>query len=174
MEEIKRFIGGPTFTISSGRVVDIKYLYHLQEWYKTSQKLKGKGKQTKLAEKLTSMPHGDISNLLERYPDFKMPTSRYYGTDVGTIYYERLENGWSVLRMLTKKHTAESLVENERMYLHDDGTNRIVAKSGNNWVPAKQIQRYGHYNFINRDEAMEKCNRLKYLLPLFDADDEDE
>lgn len=172
VEEIKRFIGGPTFTISSGRVVNIEYLYHLQVWYKTSQKVRGKGKQTKLAEKLTAMPHGDISNLLERYPDFKMPEPRYCGIIVGIIYYERLEDGWSVLRMLTKKYSADSLVENERMYLHDDGTNRIVTKSGSNWVPAKQMQHWSScYKFINRDEAMEKCKRLKYLLPLFDADD---
>lgn len=173
VEEIKRFIGGPTFTIGSGRVIDITQLWHLQEWYKTSQKPRGKGKETKLAEKLTAMQHGNIDNLFERYPNFKMSEQTYYGCSVGIVYYERLEDGWSVLRMIKKEYNTNNLIERERMYLHDDGKNRIVTKERDNWVPSKQFNPWGSkYKFINRDEAIEKCKRLKYLLPLFDANEE--
>ncbi|MBQ3023018.1 MAG: PcfJ domain-containing protein, partial [Clostridia bacterium] len=82
-------------------------------------------------------------------------------------------DGWSVLRMIKREYNTNNLIERERMYLHDDGKNRIVTKERDNWVPSKQFNPWGSkYKFINRDEAMEKCNRLKYLLPLFDANEE--
>ena len=56
--------------------------------------------------------------------------------------------------------------EYERMYLNDDGTNRIVAPSKDVWMPAKQNHTYGYYNFVNKDEAIENCKRLKYIIPI--------
>ena len=59
------------------------------------------------------------------------------------------------------------------MYLHDDGTNRITSPSPVGWVPTQQYREYSsYYQFVNKAEAMEKCNRLKYILPLFDDIDQ--
>lgn len=173
MEEVRRFIGGNSFTISSGRIVNLYSLWGLQEWYRTSQKPRGKGKQTKLAEKLSAMPHEDLDGVIAKYNNTQLPNPQYYGSAVGVVHFEHLGDGWSVLRVLRRGYREGDFTEVERMYLHDDGTNRIVTKNGENWMPAKQMNPWGsRYVFGNRDEAMEKCKRLKYLLPMFDPKEE--
>lgn len=172
VEEFKKFLGSDSYTVGSGRVVNITNCWHIQEWYKTKQKIRGPGKQQQLTDKLVEMPVKDIAEIGAQYPP-KESTDGYYRWSInGIIYFERLTDGWSVLRVLNRNGRDNNLVEYERMYLHDDGANRIVAPSKDGWVPARQTHTWSYYQFANKEEAMAKCNRLKYILPLVEDEGE--
>lgn len=162
-DEFKKFLGAESFTIGSGRVIQVTHCWHIQEWYKTSQKVRKHGKQHKLATQLTSMPVKDAEEIKTEYAkNIASMTGRY--SRGGIIYFENLTDGWHVLRVF--KFTYNDKVEEyERMYLHDDGSNRIVAPSKNGWIPAKQMHTWCDYVLVNEAEATEKCKRLKYILP---------
>lgn len=172
VEEFKKFLGSNTYLVGSGRVVTVSSAWHIQEWYKTKQKARGPGKQQKLTDKLVTMQVGDITGLGAKYPAVKKQDGYYTRNVSGLIYFERLEDGWSVLRVFDRRYGEENLYEKERMYLHDDGTNRIVAPSQNGWVPAKQSNDWSYYRFANKEEAIQKCNRLKYIIPLVEDENE--
>lgn len=175
VDEFKKFLGSDTYTISSGRTVDVKWTWHIQEWYKTSQKVRGKGKEQKLVEKLTAMPVSDATWLAERYPVIEEKHRSYYSSYStyipNILYFERLADGWSVLRMFRRANDGGNFKEIERMYLHDDGTNRIASPSKDGWCTAKVNEYWSRYQFVNKEEAMQKCNRMKYIVPLIDCDD---
>lgn len=164
IKEFKKFLGSDTYTVGSGRVVNVTSCWHIQEWYKTKQKVRGAGKQQKLTNKLVEMPVKDIAELNEKYTHNKT-TYDYSWRSNGIIEFERLEDGWSVLRVCDIGYNNGSLIEKERMYLHDDGANRIVAPSKDGWIPARQMHTWGKYSIVNKSEAMEKCKRLKYIIP---------
>ena len=164
VKEFKKFLGSDTYTVGSGRLVNVAYAWHIQEWYKTKQKVRGAGKQQKLTDKLVAMPLSDTSDFAERYPAQKISNGRYYELIDGIIYFERLIDGWSVLRVFGR--SGDTMYECERMYLHDDGANRIVTPSQSGWVPAKQSHSWYRYRFVNKNEAMQNCKRLKYIIPL--------
>ena len=166
VSEFKKLLGSDTYTVGSGRVVTVIYAWHIQEWYRTSQKVKGAGKQQKLVDKLVAMPLSDVSQLAKQYPMTKNSYGRYDMYDNGIMYFERLTDGWSVLRLFDRYHGSNDLREKERMYLHDDGTNRIVTPGKDKWVPARQMYTYSTYRLVNIMEAMRECKRLKYILPL--------
>lgn len=173
VEEFKKFLGSDTYCVGSGRTVDVCWTWHIQEWYKTSQKVKGKGKEQKLVEKLTAIPLSDATWLTEKYPVIEEKHSNYYScysTYIPNIlYFERLTDGWSVLRMFSRNNDGTNIKEIERMYLHDDGTNRIASPSKDGWCTAKANEYWSRYQFVNKEEAMQKCNRLKYIIPLIDC-----
>jgi hypothetical protein len=163
--EFRKFLGSDTYTVGSGRVVTISYAWHIQEWYKTKQKVRSAGKQQKLTDKLVAMSVSDTSDFNEKYPCNEVRNS-YYRSAYGIIYFERLTDGWSVLRIFDRPYNEDNLIEQERMYLHDDGTNRIIAPSKDGWIPARQSNCYRSYKFVNQAEAIEKCKRIKYIIPL--------
>lgn len=170
-DEFKKLLGSTTYTVGSGRVVEVKYAWHIQEWYKTTQKVRGAGKQQQLTDKLVEMRVEDTDGLSERYPVIRKVDGHYQQHITGLIYFERLEDGWSVLRVFNRGYIGDGFYEKERMYLHDDGTNRIVAPGKNGWIPARQSCGWSRYAFANKEEAMQKCNRLKYILPLVEDTD---
>ena len=174
MEEFHKFIGGKSFSISNGRLIECYSPWHIEEWFIRKQAAKTSGKQQKLVDKLVEMQLTDASDFSEKYPTIECPTnSRWHRTVRNILYFERLEDGWSVLRAFTRNKAEDELKETQRMYLHDDGTNRITSPSPVGWVPTQQYREYGDgYQFVNKAEAMEKCNRLKYILPLFDDVDQ--
>ena len=164
-EEFKKFLGSDTYTVGSGRVVTVSHAWNIQEWYKTKQKVRGPGKQQKLTDKLTAMPVSDVTGLSEKYPP-TTGTDKYYHYSInGIIYFERLDDGWSVLRVFHRDTYTHTVEERERMYLHDDGTNRIVSPTKNGWVPSRSYDGWTSYRMVNEEEAMAKCQRLKYILP---------
>lgn len=165
-DEFKKFLGSNTYTVGSGRIVEVKCTWHIQEWYKTSQKVRNAGKAHKLTDKLTAMEVTDISELESKYP--AEHTSVSYNNQ-GIIYFERLKDGWSVLRMIPRTYGSNpKLIEKERMYIHDSGAYRIASNTNGKWFPSAQDTGYHRYAFVNKDEAMAKCARLKYVLPLID------
>lgn len=170
LNEFKKFIGGDSFTIGSGRCITVTYFWHIQEWYKTSQKARGKGKEQKLADELTAIQLKDASNFGSKYPitEISDPRNRYgyyYNYKIYNVaYYEKVNNEWSVLRLFNRYGTTE-LKEAYRMYIHKNGKCRYVSKnSSDEWVPARTTQfGYGNYiRLVNKDEAIAECPRIKY------------
>ena len=168
VEEFKKFLGSDTYVVGSGRQVAVCHLWHLQEWYKTKQRVRGAGKQQKLTDKLTAIPVRDVAELDAAYPSVEHTEGRYAYSVNGIIHFERLADGWSVLRVLKRIYDEAPMREIERMYLHDDGTNRIVMPSKDGWVPSKQSNTWGYYRLSNKEEAKEQCARLKYIIPLIE------
>lgn len=167
VEEFKKFIGHDYFTIGNGTSTRIEYAWHISRWYETVQKTRSKGKAQQLTDKLVSMPLSEINDLSYKYPSITTP-GRFSRTIKNVVYFERVNDEWSVLRALMRDED-NMLHETWRVYLSDDGTNRIVSKSGDDWVPSKQPSSYSSmYYLANVNEAKEKCNRIKYILPLFE------
>ena len=176
VKEFKKFIGSDTYSVGSGRTVNVQWTWHIQEWYKTSQKVRKPGREQKLVDKLVAIPVSDVSGLSEKYPVKETVVRSYYSNYTtyitGIMYFERLDDGWSVLRMFNRHNDGTCLKEVERMYLHDDGANRIATPSDDGWVtPRSTDTRWKSYVFVNREEAIQKCNRIKYILPLFEESD---
>lgn len=170
VEEFKKFLGSDTYLVGSGRLVEVKWGWHIQEWYKKKQKMRGAGKQQKLTDKLVAIPLSDASDFTECYPVLE-ENDVYYKTYVtGIIYFERVDDNWSVLRIFNRSRDNTNMYEKERVYMHDDGANRIVTPSANGWVPAKQSNDWGNYAFVNKNEAKQQCKRLKYIIPLIEDD----
>ena len=168
VNEFKKFIGRDYFTIGNGTSVNIQYEYQLRQWYMSKQKVRTNGKAQKLTDELVTMPLGSLDGLGYKYPT-KIGADRYDRDIKNIIYFERVNDEWSVLRALLRNDNNE-FDERWRVYLGDDGTNRIVSKSDGDWIPSSQPDRYyygSRYYLANPYEAEEKCNRIKYILPLF-------
>ena len=172
VDEFKKFIGGESFTIGNGSSVDISHTYHIQHWYETVQKSRSKGKQQKFTDELVSMPLSSVENLAEKYPaiDYTERSQWHRAYNLKDIlYYDGLEDGWSALRYFSRNEN-NTLKEKWRMYINDDGRSRIVAESNGDWIPSIQIRcqwgRRGY--FANQSEAIESCNRIKYILSSLD------
>ena len=162
ISEFKKFIGADYFTIGNGRCVDIDSVWQMQVWYKTSQKPRGKGKEQKLTDLLVDIPLSDVSDFALKYPVKELSSTGYYNKLSDIAYFERLDDGWSVIRQL-KRTSDNKILEVCRVYLNDNGKNRIVSPTKDGWVPTKQRSQWNErYNFVNKDEAIEKCSRIKY------------
>lgn len=182
IKEFHKFLGSETYTVGSGRVVKAEYLWHIQEWYKRKQKVKGKGKAQLLVDKLTAIPLSDKDEICAKYPVKKITYERgsgYYRStytdyQTGLIYFERVDDEWSVLRIFKRNNENTWNNEVERMYLSDNGANRICTPNGTKgWGTAKQFGDWynNKYVFANREEAMQNSNRMKYIMPLFAVDE---
>lgn len=156
VDEFKKFIGGNSFTIGNGTSVDIEYLHHMQKWYTTKQTTKVfNGTAQHMVDTLASMPLCDISDKVK--PHFDNPNRRYYKA----VYFERINDEWSVFRILTNDST-----ERYRMYLSDNGKLRYAVYSSNNgWVACNApTYKYDYSYLVNKDEAIDGCKRIKYAI----------
>lgn len=173
-KEFHKFWGKETFTNMGGKTYEVKYTHHITEWYSRKQKSEVKtprlSKEQKLTAKLTSIPLADASNFNEKYPMTSYIQHGYTYKVDGIVYFERVDDEWSVLRIFERTYCG-GVRETERFYINDNGANRIVTPcyySG--WSPTRQVRDYSRHQFVNKEEAIEKCNRIKYLLPLFEDD----
>ena len=179
IKEIHKFLGANSFTMRNGRVVEIRHTWGLQEWYIRKQydnaKPAGKGKQQLLVDKLTAIPLSDMEEICNKYPTKTIEETNTYRTYThkrnidGLIYFERVDDEWSVLRVFKRNHDNSYCREVERFYISDKGTNRVCTPLGvnGNWGTSKQFKEWGAYYYLaNKDEAMQKCKRLKYVLPI--------
>lgn len=173
IDEFKSFLGDSIYTTGNGKSIEVKYLWHLQDWYVKKQKGKSNGKAQRLTDKLTAIKLSDISDIGTKYPIKKFKDK--YGHERLADYimlFERVNDEWSVLRMI-RRTVDNKVYETERMYLSDNGANRIVSFDNNtSWTPSRQTYDYGCYNFVNKEEAIQKCDRLKYIVPLFNENEE--
>lgn len=176
INEFKKFIGRDYFIIGNGASEYIQYPWHLQKWYDSVQKTRTAGKSQKLVDELTALPLGDINHLAYKYLPVELPDKWGNSTVRNNIlYFERVNDEWSVLRALIRNDDGE-FEESWRVYLGDDGTNRIASKSDDGWIPASQNRGWHfrrQYYFANKDEALEKCNRIKYIAPIIESEEID-
>lgn len=168
VDEFKKFIGADYFTIGNGTSVVIQYPWHIQRWYETVQKTRGKGKEQKLTDELTSIELSDSSSFAERYPEVcynpdQLSYRRMYIK--GIVYFEKVNDDWDVLRSF-HRYPNNTLQENWRMYIDKSGRTRMVSKGADGWVPSKKLDTWwGNYTrLVNKDEAVANCNRIKYAL----------
>jgi hypothetical protein len=168
IKEFKKLLGTSFFIIGNGNAINVEYTWHISQWYESVQKTRTTGKAQRLVDELTKMSLGEISHLSEMYKP-KYCEQRYGSYTINNIiYFEKINDEWSVLRGLLRKNDG-SLDEAWRVYLGSDGTNRIAAKSNREWVPSNQQRGWSfsrEYYFANPEEAIEKCNRIKYIMPL--------
>lgn len=176
VDEFKKFIGSESFLIGNGTAVDIKNSWSIQRWYETSQKARGKGKEQKLTDELTSIELTDTSGFAEKYPIHTVAInhSTWRSTEElrDIMYFERVNAEWSVLRMLHRNYD-NTILEAWRLYISDDGRNRIAmpSKSGV-WTATRQptISWNFNYRLVNKDKAMSDCPRCKYILSALPVD----
>ena len=165
VNEFKKFIGKDYFTIGNGRCVAIVYLHHLQEWYKTSQRTAGKGPEQQLVDKLTNIPLSNINHIIRPYFENNKDRS-YFERYSRVFYFERVNDEWSVLRIFTSEN-----VESYRMYISDGGKNRFASHGNSGWIVSNiSTNWYGNSCFVNKDDAIDKCKRIKYAMGVIDED----
>ena len=175
LSEFKKFLGCNYFIIGNGTSVTVEYTWHLTKWYTSKQKTRTNGKTQKLVDELVRMPLGEINGLEYIYTP-KYRTTTYRNGDEYTkniLYFERVNDEWSVLRALIRNDD-EEFDEVWRVYLGDDGTNRLASKSNGYWIPSAQHNGWyfnRQYYFANPDDAIEKCNRIKYIMPILSEAD---
>ena len=169
IKEFHKFLDAPYYTISTGKTIDATQFWHIQDWYakKAFVRKENVGKEQKLVNKLAAIPLADITNELHKYPVLSHESFFYSIKNI--MYYERINEEWSVLRMFRRylENNVEVFEEVERMYISDKGANRIAAPTKEGWMPAKQTYSYNQtYQFVNKQEAIEKCPRIKYVASL--------
>lgn len=181
IKEFHKFLESETYTVGSGRVAKAEHLWNIQEWYKCKQKTPGKGKAQMLVDKLTAIPLSDYEEICNRYPvkvteceyrygAYRNTRKEYY---TGLIYFERVNDEWSVLRVFKRNENNFNPREVERMYFSDKGTNRICTPLGTGWGTSKQFGDWynNKYVFANREEAIQNSERMKYIVPLFEENE---
>jgi hypothetical protein len=165
VNEFKKFIGKDYFTIGNGRCIAIEYLHHLQEWYKTSQRAAGKGAEQQLVDKLTNIPLSNINHIIRPYFEDNKDRS-YFERYSRVFYFERVNDEWSVLRIFTSEN-----VESYRMYISDGGKNRFTSHGNGGWIVSNiSTNWYGNSCFVNKDDAIDKCKRIKYAMGVINED----
>lgn len=174
MGEFKKFIGHNYYIIGNGTSVDITHPWHLSKWYTSVQKARSSGKSQKLVDELVKLPLGEIGHLSGKYLP-KTIYNRYGDKEIkNIIYFERVNDKWSVLRALIRTDNG-CFDEAWRVYLGDDGTNRIATKANGDWIPSSQQKGWGFrnsYYLANKEEGIEKCNRIKYIAPIIESEND--
>lgn len=161
--EFKKFIGNDFFTNYTGNTINIEYAWHLQLWYESVQRTRKENKTQNTIDNLIQLPLTDASGFAEKYP----PIKRNGWDDIlDVVYFERINDEWCVLRSFFRKQD-NTLQENWRFYIGDNGKNCITSYSDNSWLPANNVRHNwrNHYGYlVNQDEAVAKCNRIKYIM----------
>lgn len=173
--EFKKFIGHDYYVIGNGATQCIQSPWHLQRWYDTVQKTRTAGKTQKLVDELVALPLGNIDGLAYKYLPVVDSNGWRDEKRSHIIYFERVNDEWSVLRALVRNDSDE-FEESWRVYLGDDGTSRITSKTDEGWIPSGQNRGWyfrRQYYFANKDEALEKCNRIKYIAPIIESEEID-
>lgn len=162
VSEFTKFIGKNYFLIGNGSSVTIAYDYHIQKWYETVQKQRGKGKQQKLTDKLVAIPLKNTDGLSEKYPPITTG-SHWPKTIRSFVYFEKIDDEWSVLRAFSR--TGNDIAEAWRVYISKD-TIRIVSKTAESWIPASKPLSWWSESFFfaNKEEAKQECKQIKYTL----------
>lgn len=171
-EEFKKFIGSNMYISKNGKAVEIKYSYHIQDWYMTSHTKKATGKTQQLLDKLSTMPSRDLQHICKTHGALQENTnSNYYKCrnvkDI--IVFEQLDDEWSVLRYCYRD-ADDNNVESYRVFVNENGDCKCAKlNTAYEWVPAQTQNGYWGVSYgriINLDEATEKSKRLSYILPI--------
>jgi hypothetical protein len=171
VSEFKKFIGANYFLIGNGSSVTIESYWHMQKWYESVQKQRGKGKQQKLVDKLVAMPLKSTDGLAEKYQPKKTGDS-WCPVIKSFVYFERVNDEWSVLRAFVRNNN--NITEAWRAYISKNII-RIMVKSEENWIPAtRPISWWSErFYFANAEEAKQGCNQIRYTLDAINENPDD-
>lgn len=165
LDEFKKFIGDDHFSIGNGRCINIEYLYHMQEWYKTKQRaIIAKGNAQQMIDALVEYPLSDMSDLLEKHFNNEN-RCRWYRA----VCFERINDEWSVLRTFSSKN-----IEMSRMYINDNGKTRYaIYNKAQGWIAWNApTYKYNYSYLLNKDEGVKKCKRIKYAIDTLSSIDD--
>lgn len=165
INEFKKFVGSDSFTIGNGRCINIEYLWQLQEWYKYKQITPSvvKGKVQQMVDSLTSIELSNVEDKISAH--FDSNNSYRYNQ---AVYFERIDDEWSVLRIFTSNNN-----ETSRMYISDNGKERFASHTKDGWVACNAPRyKYNYFTFINKSEGIDGCKRIKYALDALNGIDD--
>lgn len=167
--EFKKFIGSNMFLSKNGRASEIKYMWNIQEWYETSDAKSTTGKTQKLLDELSALVQADLVHICEEFPIAEADSGRMYNPLQDVIYYEKLNDEWSVLRYCYRA-TNNTNMESYRIFISESGKCHCAKLTNNNeWVPAQNLNHEWcrtYAQFVNIDEAITKSKRLSYIMPI--------
>ena len=167
--EFKKFLGCQYFIIGNGTSVNVEYSHQIVKWFKSKQKERSTNKAQNMVDELTSLPLGSLDGLEYKYPP-KYDGSTWRGETLyinNVIYFERVNNEWSVLRALIRHN--DEFDEAWRVYVGDNGETCFASKSNGDWISSSQHTGWDLktlYYLANLPEAAEKCDRIKYIMPM--------
>jgi hypothetical protein len=170
LNEFRKYLGNNIAIVGNGRVLQLKYIYELQQWYKTKGYRKSTGKVQKLLDEVTSLPHKDLTNVCKEYPATEYVDDGYWGRTSlrDVIYFEHLNDTWSVLRYCYRQPD-DACIESYRVYVSENGDCKMAKKNDiNEWTPAQNMYdgwRRSYGRIVNFDE-MSECKRLSYIIPI--------
>lgn len=178
-KEFHKFLGRDSYTIGNGKTVKAEWFWHIREWYIRKQKeaSSSKGKEQALVDKLTSIPLQDIDIISKQYPVLKKEVMQSWGAYTYTmsnlIHFEKVDENWSVLRIIARSSNGEHATEVERMYISENGKNRVCTPARDGWIPQKRHKDWNRHTYYiaNKEEAMSQSKRLKYILPVINEDE---
>lgn len=168
LNEFKKYCGDHAVIVGNGRILKLNYAWELQEWYRSKSYRKSTGKVQKLLDEVTSLPHSDLSNICKRYPVIQREERYYSSTISDVIYFEQLNDTWSVLRYCYRLKD-DDCVESYRVYVSENGDCKMAKINDlKEWTPAQNMTdgwRRSYGRIVNFDE-MSKCKRLSYIMPI--------
>ena len=169
MEEFKKLIGTDTIIVGNGRCITLTYPWSIVEWYKTKKYKETNGKVQQLLNKITSLPHTDLTDICENFKPISYKSSEWYTRNVNdVIYFEQLNDEWSVLRYCTRKPDNGN-IEAYRVYIAEDGTCKMAKLNDcDKWIPAQNKSdgwRSSYGRIVNFDDML-KSKRLSYIMPV--------
>jgi hypothetical protein len=162
LNEFLKFYGQQSMTISSGRVINFSSNWSVWSWF-VYKPISCASSKRKLIDTLNSIELSDSSDFSRRYP--AVPSGNIYAGDLNNIvYFERVDDTWSVLRGFCRVYSSKDpLKEQWRLYINDSGKLQMLSNTPYGWMPTR-IGTYHGYYFANKDTAIAKCNRIKYIL----------
>ena len=166
LKEFKKFIGSDMYLSKNGRATEILHMWHVQDWYETPDAKSTTGKTQKLLDELSALVQVDVTHICEGLP---VPTVENYCSLRDAIYYEKLNDEWSVLRYCYRSAN-DSNMESYRVFISEDGKCHCAKFTNNNeWVPAQNMNHEWnrtYAKFLNLNDAITQSKRIAYSMPL--------
>lgn len=163
VEEFVKFYGSNSMTIRSGRVIEFSHCWCLWAWYKYKP-LSCASSRKKFIDTIVSVQLSDTSDFSDKYKPMLCRDNAYYNSMNNIVYFERVNDTWSVLRGFYRGFREEyPFKEQWRLYINDKGKIQMVSHTTNGWTPSK-IGTYNGYRLVNKEDAIAKCKQIRYIL----------
>lgn len=162
--EFQKLLGSNMYISHNGRAIEIAYAWSFHDWYETPVSKSSTGKTQKLLDTLCSLTQADLTHICEGLPVI----GDRYNSLRDAIYYEKLNDEWSVLRYCYRAEN-DSNMESYRIFISESGKCHCAKLTNNGeWVPAQNLNHdwcRSYPRFVNMDEAIDKSKRLSYIMP---------
>ena len=166
LKEFKKFIGSDMYLSKNGRATEIFHMWNIQDWYETPSVKRTTGKTQKLLDELSALIQADVTHICEGLP---VPIIENHCGLRDVIYYEKLNDEWSVLRYCYRS-TNNSNTESYRVFISEGGKCHCAKLTNKSeWVPAQNMNHEWnrtYAQFLNLDDAITQSKRIAYSMPL--------